>query len=164
MPGEGLATTETGDLAKERQPARCVGVGERGQEEPPEQTGEHPHRQQKPGLASHPARTVERYAAARHDHVDVRVVGHCRAPAVEHGGGANARAEVLGIGGDRQQRLGGRAEQEVVDDGLVLVGDRGDLGRQRKDDMEIADRQQIGLARWNSAWKSDPVIGVISVE
>src|SRR6202040_1035517 len=29
---------------------------------------------------------------------------------------------------------------------LVLVGDRGDLGRQREDQVEVADRQQIGLA------------------
>ena len=123
-----------------------MGVGERGQEEPPEQAGKHPHRQEEAGLAAHPARAVERYPAARHDHMDVRVVGHRRAPAVEHGGGADASAEVPGIGGDRQQRLGRGAEQEVVDDRLVLVGDRGDLGRQREDDVEIADRQQIGLA------------------
>jgi hypothetical protein len=44
---------------------------------------------------------------------------------VEHGGGTDASAEVSGIGGDRQQRLGGGAEQEVVDDRFVLVGDRG---------------------------------------
>ena len=44
----------------------------------------------------------------------LRVVGHCRAPAVEHGGGADARSEVLGIGGDREQRLGGDPEQQVV--------------------------------------------------
>src|SRR3974377_2125183 len=41
---------------------------------------------------------------------------HCRAPAVHHGGGADARAEVVGIGGDREQRLGRRVEQQVVDD------------------------------------------------
>src|SRR5207253_4364590 len=87
-------------------------------------------------------RPVERYAATRYNHMNVRMVGHCRAPAVEHGGGA----EVPGIGGDGEQRLGRRAEQQVVDDRLVLVGDRGDLGRQREDDVEIADRQQIGLA------------------
>jgi hypothetical protein len=150
MRGEGLVTTEVHDLAEEPQPARRVGVGERGQEEPPEQAGQHPHRQQKAGPAAHPARAVERYPAARHNHMDVRVVGHRRAPAVEHGGGADARAEVLGIvglqptgltrGGDCEQRLGGCAEQQVVDDRLVLVGDRGDLGRQREDDVEIADR------------------------
>jgi len=78
--------------------------------------------------------------------MDVRMVGHCRAPAVEHGGGADASAEVFGIGGDREQRFRRRAEQQVVDDNLVLVGDRSDLGRQREDHVEIADRQQIGLA------------------
>ena len=44
-------------------------------------------------------------------------------------------------------RLGRGAEQQVVDHGLVVPGDVGDLGRQREDDMEVADRQQIGLAR-----------------
>jgi len=89
--------------------------------------------------------------------MDVRVVGHCRAPAVEHGGVAEARAEVLGIvglqptglsrGGDRKQRLCGRAEQQLVNHCLVLVGDRGDLSGQGEDHVEIADRQQIGRAR-----------------
>src|SRR5271165_4893427 len=48
--GEGLVTTEVRDLAEEPQPARRVGVGQRGQEEPPEQARQHPHWQQKPGL------------------------------------------------------------------------------------------------------------------
>ena len=113
MGGEGLSALQALDLTEEYQPACRVGVGEPGQEEPPEQARQHPHRQQKAGLAAHPARAVERYPAARHNHMDVRVVGHCRAPAVEHGGGADASAEVLGIGGDRQQCLGGGAEQQV---------------------------------------------------
>jgi hypothetical protein len=50
-----------------------------------------------------------------------------------------------GIGGYGEQRLGCRTEQQIVDDRLVLIGDRGDLG-------------------WNSAWKSNPALGVISVE
>ena len=73
-------------------------------------------------------------------------MGHCRAPAVKHGSGADARAEVPGVSGDGEQCLGRRAEQQVVDDRLVLVGDRGDLSGQGEDDVEIADRQQIGLA------------------
>jgi hypothetical protein len=65
---------------------------------------------------------------------------------VEHGSGANAGAEVLGIGGDSEQRLGRGAEQQVIDHRLVLVGDGADLGRQGEDEVEVADRQQIGLA------------------
>ena len=59
-------------------------------------------------------------AAARHDHVDVRVVGHRRAPGVQHGGDADAGAEMLRIGGDGQHRLGRRLEQQVVDHRLVV--------------------------------------------
>jgi len=66
---------------------------------------------------------------------------------MEHGGGADASTEVPGIAGNREQRLGRGAEQQVVDHRLVLIGDRGDLGGQREDHVEIADRQQIGLAR-----------------
>ncbi len=55
---------------------------------------------------------------------------------------------MLGIGGDRQQRLEAAVRNKrVVDHCLVLIGDRGDLGGQREDHVEIADRQQIGLAR-----------------
>jgi len=87
-----------------------VGIGKRGQEKPPEQAGKHPHRHQEPGLAVHPAGPVERYPTARYNHMDVWVVGHCRAPGVEHGGGADASAEMLGIGSDCEQRFGCRAE------------------------------------------------------
>ena len=65
---------------------------------------------------------------------------------MEHGGDADARAEVLGVGGDGQHRLRGRAEQQVVDHRLVVEGDGGDLGGQREHDVEVADRQQVGLA------------------
>ena len=69
-----------------------------------------------------------------------------RSPGVEHGGDADPRAEMLRVGGDRQHGLGRRLEQQVVDDRLVVEGDVGDLGRQREDDVEVSDRQQVGLA------------------
>src|SRR6516164_937366 len=72
--GEGLAATQAVDLAKEREPACCMGVGERRQEQPPEQARKHLHRQEKAGLAAHPSRPVERYPATRHNHMDVRMV------------------------------------------------------------------------------------------
>ncbi|MGY4339956.1 hypothetical protein ACVWW3_004862 [Bradyrhizobium sp. LM2.9] len=67
-------------------------------------------------------------------------------PAVQHGGDADAGAQMLWIGGDRGQRFGRGLEQQVVDDGLVLVGDVGDARRQREHDMEVQHGQQIGLA------------------
>ena len=88
---------------------------------------------------------VERDAAARHDHVHMRMVRQRRAPSVEHGGDADARAEVLGVRRDRQHRLRCRLEQQVVDQRLVVERDVGDLGGQREHDMEVSDRQQVGL-------------------
>ena len=36
---------------------------------------------------------------------------------------ADLRAEMLGVGGDGTQRLGGDREQQIVDHRLVVVGD-----------------------------------------
>ena len=44
----------------------------------------------------------------------MRVLGHRRAPAVEHGGEADARTKVLAIGRNRKQRLGGCAEDQLA--------------------------------------------------
>ena len=57
---------------------------------------------------------------------------------MEDGGDADAGAEVLGIGRDCEHGLGRGLEQQVVDDGLVLVGDIGDRCRQREHDVEVA--------------------------
>src|SRR4249919_2271551 len=68
--GEGLAMTQVRDLTEERQPARRVGLAERSPEEPPKQAGQDPYWQQETRLAAHPARPVEGYPTARHNHMD----------------------------------------------------------------------------------------------
>ena len=64
---------------------------------------------------------------------------------MEDGGDADASAEVLRVSRDRHHRLRCCAEQQIVDDRLVLQGDVSDLGGKREDDMEVADRQQVGF-------------------
>ena len=117
-----------------------------GEEQAAEERAQHPHRQEEGRTRRYPAPPVERDAAARHDHVDVRMVCHRRSPGVEDGGDADAGAEVLRVSRDRHHRLRRRAEQQIVDDRLVLQGDVRDLGGKREDDMEVADRQQVGFA------------------
>ena len=112
---EGLRVGESGVIAEELQAAGVVRGDQLLQEQPAEQAREHAHRQEEAGPAGDPALAVERDAAARHDHVDVRMMGQRRAPGVQHGGDADAGAEVLGVGGDGDQRLGRGLEQEVVD-------------------------------------------------
>ena len=68
-------------------------------------------------------------------------------PGVEDGDDADLGAEPAWIGGERRHRLGGGLEQDGIDDGLVLEGDRGDRRRQCEDDVEIGNRQQVGFSR-----------------
>jgi len=66
---------------------------------------------------------------------------------VEHRDEADASAEMLGIGRDRERGLGRGFEQQVVDHRLVLIGDVGDLRRQCVHHMKVRHREEIGLAR-----------------
>src|SRR5262249_16870015 len=46
---------------------------------------------------------VQREAAARHDNMHVRVMGHCRAPAVQHRSEADASAEMPDVTAQRRR-------------------------------------------------------------
>ena len=82
-----------------------MSAGELLKDQPSEQARENTHGEEEVGSAGDPALTIERDAAAWHDHVDVRMVGERRAPGVEDGEDADAGAEVLGIGRDGDQGL-----------------------------------------------------------
>jgi Bacterial regulatory helix-turn-helix protein, lysR family len=75
-----------------------------------------------------------------------RMMGHGLAPAVQHGGDANAGAEVLRVSGDRGQGLGRGLEQEIVNDSFVLIGDVADRRRQCEHHVIVRHLQQVGLA------------------
>ena len=74
------------------------------------------------------------------------MMGQRRAPGVQHGGEADAGAQMLRVGGDGDEGLGGGPEQEVVDRSLVLERDRADRSRQGEDDVIIGNRQKLRLA------------------
>jgi hypothetical protein len=74
-------------------------------------------------------------------------VGHGRAPGVQDRGHTDPGAQTPGICGDGHQGLRGRLEQDVVDDGLVLVGDVGDLGRHGEDHVIVGHWEKLGLPR-----------------
>ena len=65
------------------------------------------------------------------------------APGVEHAQKADLRTEVFGIGRYLQQSRGAGAEQEIVDDLLVLQSQPRKLVRQCKHDMHVADWQHF---------------------
>ena len=57
--------------------------------------------------------------------------------------GNDLGAEVPGVGGDGAKRLSDGAEEEPVDDGLVLGGDLGDRRGHGEDDLEVLGGQQV---------------------
>ena len=116
------------------------------QEQPPEKPREHPHRQEEARLAGDPVAGVEGWAAAGNDAMNVWMMVKVLAPGVEHGHDSDLSTKMLWVGGNGAQRLGGSLEEDVVDLGLVLERDLGHRGRHGEDDMEILQRQQLGLA------------------
>ena len=66
--------------------------------QPAEQARQHADWEEEAGPARHPVLAVERDAAARHDHMDMRMMGERRAPGTENRGDADAGAEMPGIG------------------------------------------------------------------
>ena len=78
--------------------------------------------------------------------MNVRMVLQRLTPGMEHRGDADLRAQIPGVGGDGGERLGGSAEQDRIDRGLVLEGDLARQRRQGEDDVEVRHRQQFGLS------------------
>jgi hypothetical protein len=120
--------------------------GELVQHQPAKEHREHAHRQEEARFGRDPRGAIGREPAARHDHVQVRMMGHRRAPGVEDRGDPDPRAEVLRVGRDRQQGRGRRLEEQIVDHRLVLVSDVGDRGRQGEHEVEVRHGQELGFA------------------
>jgi hypothetical protein len=75
------------------------------------------------------------------------MMGHRTSPGVQHRRDCDPRPQVFGIGRDRQHRLGGRPEQQIVDHRLVLIGDIADRRRQGEHDMEVRHGQKLRCPR-----------------
>src|ERR1700693_625554 len=71
---EQAAVGKTGLGAEEGKSSGRVELDQPGEEQAAEEHAQHPHRQEEGRTGRYPAPPVERYAAARHDHVDMRMV------------------------------------------------------------------------------------------
>src|SRR5262245_66062838 len=74
------------------------------------------------------------------------MMGHSGPPGVQDSSDADFGTEMLGVAGNRQHGVGGGVEEEIVDYGLVVVGDGSDLGGQREDDVKVGGLKSFGLA------------------
>ena len=102
---EPTVISEVCKSAEEPQLVRAMQGDKPFHEQSPEQHAEHAHRKEERRARGNPTLAVLCDAAARHDHVDMGMMHHGRAPGVKHGGDADLRAEMLRVGGDREHRL-----------------------------------------------------------
>jgi hypothetical protein len=65
---------------------------------------------------------------------------------MKHGEETDLGSEMLGVEGNFQKSFGARPEQQVVEELLVLQQQGRELVGQGKDDVEVADREQLFLA------------------
>lgn len=63
----------------------------------------------------------------------------CLSPGMQDGKETNLGSQVLCVSSDRAQGVGSGREEQVVDDGFVLIRDGGDLFRESEDEVEIRD-------------------------
>jgi hypothetical protein len=70
----------------------------------------------------------------------MRVMLQILSPRMQDREEADLGAQVLRIGGDRAQRFGAGAKQQIVERPLVLERESGDGFGKREDDMEILGR------------------------
>jgi hypothetical protein len=71
------------------------------------------------------------------------VVPQILTPRVQHTEKANRGAQMLFVRRDLEQGGRTRAEQQIVDDLLVVKGEPGEFVREREHHMAVADRQEL---------------------
>jgi len=144
--GKGSGNAKRFERAKEVQAPGVKGVLQLRQKQPAKQPREHAYRQEETRTAGDPALAIGTQAAARNHAMQMRVMLQILAPGMQNGDEADLGTQVPGIDSDGAQSFGGGVKQDVVDGGLVLVRDRGDLLGQREDNVEIADGKEVGPA------------------
>ena len=87
-----------------------------------------------------PAGVIGREAAGGHDTMNVRVKIELLAPTMQYREKTDFRTEVFWVASDFEKSFGTAAEQEIVDDLLVLQHQRSQAAGQSEDDMGVGRR------------------------
>ena len=94
-----------------------------------------------------PMRVIEGQSASGDHTMGVRVMFEFLIPGVEHTEEADFGAEMLGITSDFEEGFGAGLQQQMVQDFLVLQGERGQLMGQGEDNMDVARREKLLTTR-----------------
>ena len=148
----------------EGEPSLFEGAAEQRKELSPEETAQDANRQKETSTRGNPVPAVRREPATRHDAVHVWVVLEVLAPGMEHCQEADVGPEVFGIGGDLLQGLGRGPKQDVVDNPLILQGNRGKRCRESEHHVKIFDREQLGFTGLDPLHRGGgPALGAVTI-
>src|SRR5260370_14889595 len=78
--------------------------------------------------------------------MDMRMKKQVLSPTVKYSEKADLGAQMLGIGSDGGQGLGGGSEQNAVDEIFVLISNGSDRFGNREDDMKIVRLENFGCS------------------
>src|SRR5277367_1734251 len=94
-----------------------------------------------------PSGTVESQSAGGNDVVDMGMMLKVLSPGMQCAEESDIGSEVLGIASQFEHRRGAGSIEQIVEQTLVLENKRGQIMRQRKDNVEVRHGQQFCRAR-----------------
>src|SRR6266852_8048298 len=95
-----------------------------------------------------PMSAIERQSAGGHDTMHVQVMFEFLIPGVEHTEEADLGAEMFGIASDFEEGCGTGLQQEMVQEFLVLQGERRQFMGEREDNMDVARGEKLLTTRF----------------
>ena len=134
---ESLRFREKLEVPVEAELAVVEGSFESGDKLTAENTPQHLSGEEEAIAGVDPALVIGGEAAGRDHAMEMGMMFQLLIPTVEHAEEADFGAQMAGIAGPFEQRLGAGPEQEIVDDLLVLQGQRGEPPRKGEDDMDV---------------------------
>src|ERR1700692_4317357 len=114
-----------------------------------ENATEHVDGKKEPVARFYPVGEIERQPAGGNDAVDMGVEPELLIPSMQHGEEADSRAELSRIASDFEKCFRTGAEQQIVDDFLVLQSQCSKLRRKCEDHVDVARRKKFFLTCCN---------------
>src|SRR6267142_1792163 len=107
---------------------------------------------------------IKRQATGGNDAMDMGMEPELLIPSMQHGEEADFRAEVSRIASDFEKCFRTGAEQQIVDDFLILQGQCRELRRKCEDHMDVARREKFSLTCGDPAFSGrDLTLRAVSI-
>jgi hypothetical protein len=109
---------------------------------------EHGDGEKEASVRWNPTRVIERQSAGGNHTMGMGVMFEFLIPSVEHTEETDFGAEMLGIASDLEEGFGAGLQQEMIQDFLVLQGERRQLMRKGEDNMDVARGEKFLTTRF----------------